>query len=140
MNTNPTVNKQYCIMKKVPLLRSLRDLASVKAEKLCSKDKPHFEQLLDVCEKVVVDDLVNEAILSENAHLVTPVLTTFAKRQSDIPIPFVVNEKLVTQIRVSGYWLDVAPKDSDDWHHLFDKDLVRLYEALDEAGCLDNLE
>jgi len=127
-------------MKKVPLLRSLRDLAAVKAEQLCSKDKPHFEQLLDVYEKVVVDDLVNDAILSENAHLVAPMLAAFAKHQSDIPIPFVVNEKLVTQIRVSGYWLDVAPKDSDDWCHLYNKDLVRLYEALDEAGHLDNLE
>ena len=127
-------------MKRISLLRSLRDLASSKAEKLCSKDKLHFEQLLDAYEKVVVDDLVNDAILSENVHLVEPVLTAFAKRQSDIPVPFAVNEKLVTQIRVSGYWLDVAPKDSDDWCHLYDKDLVRLYEALDEAGLLDNLE
>lgn len=127
-------------MKKVPLLRSLRDLAAVKAEKLCSKEKPHFEQLLDVYEKVVVDDLVNDAILSENVRLIEPVLTAFAKHQSDIPIPFSLGETLVTQIRVSGYWLDVAAKDSDDWHHLYDKDLVRLYEALDEAGYLDNLE
>lgn len=127
-------------MEKVTLLRSLRDLASSKAEKLCPKDKPHFGQLLDVYEKVVVDDLVNTAILSENVHLAEPVLTAFAKLHSDIPIPFVVNEKLVTRIRVSGYWIDVAPKDSDDWRHLYDKDLIRLYEALDEAGHLDNLE
>lgn len=127
-------------MKKVPLLRSLRDLATVKAEKLCPKDKPHFEQLLDVYEKVVADDLVNDAILSENVRLIEPVLTAFAKQHSDIPIPFFVNEKQVSKIRVSGYWLDVAANDSDDWHHLYDKDLIRLYEALDDAGCLDNLE
>lgn len=127
-------------MGKVTLLRSLRDLASSKAEKLCPKDKPHFKQFLDVYEKIVVDDLVNEAILSENARLVAPVLISFVKHQSDLPIPFFVNETHVTQIREEVYWLEYAAKDSEEWHHLHNEDVVRLYEALDEAGCLDNLE
>jgi hypothetical protein len=127
-------------MTKISLLRSLRDLTARKAEKLCSKDKPHFKQFLKVYEKVVVDDLVEKELLSENIRLVEPILTAFAKQQSEIPIPFFVSEKQVSKIRVSSYWLEVAANDSDDWHHLYGKDLIRLYEALDDAGYLDNLE
>lgn len=124
-------------MKKVTLLRSLRDLASSKAEKFCSEDRPHFGELLDVYEKIVVDDLVHSAIISENANLVEPVLLAFANEQSDLPIPFEKDGHQITKIRVSGYWLDVSSGD-DKWQHLYGEDLVRLYEALDAAGYLDD--
>lgn len=127
-------------MEKVTLLRSLRDLTSSKIDIICSKDSPHFEDFLNVCEEYVVHDLIDEAILTENAHLVAPVLSTFAKCQSGIRIPFFVNGVQVARIRGEVYWLEYAAKDSDEWRHLTNKDAVRLYEALEEAGCLDSLE
>lgn len=127
-------------MKKVNLIMSLRDLTAFKTKDLCTEDKPYYKQFLDAYEKKLLDDSVNATILSENSRLVTPVLIAFAEHQSEIPIPFFVDEMLVTQIKGKYNWLEYAGKDSEEWHFLHDEDRVRLYEALDKAGCLDNLE
>ena len=130
-------------MKKIKPLRSLRDLAAYKAKELCSEDKPYYKQFLDVYEKKVLDDLVQEAIDSENRSLVSPVITRYAEKNTDIPIPFEIGGEPVNQIRITGesyHQHCEVSFNGNKWHYLFHSDCLRLYEALDEAGCLDNLE
>lgn len=130
-------------MKKVTLIRSLRDLAAFKAKDLCTEDKPYYKQFLDVYEKKLIDDLVKEAIDSKNRSLVQPVIQQYAEKNTDIPIPFEVDGKPVNQIRITGESYHKhceASFNGEHWHYMDDHDKFRLYEALDEAGCLDNFE
>ena len=130
-------------MKKVTLLRSLRDLAAFKAKNLCAEDKPYYKQFLDVYEKKLLDDLVQEAIDRENRSRISPVIQEYAEKNTDIPIPFEVDGKSVNQIRITGESYHKhceASFNGEQWHYLDDQDKLRLYEALDEAGCLDNIE
>ena len=128
-------------MKKITLIRSLRDLAALKAKKLCSEDKPYFKQFLDVYEKKIQDDLIQEAIDNENLSLVSPVIEQFAKNHTDIPVPFDYCGGIVNQIRIdpdSTYYsrLEVS-LNGENWHYLGNDDKLRLFDALDQAGCLD---
>ena len=130
-------------MNKVTLLRSLRDLAAFKAKNLCAEDKPYYQQFLDVYEKKLLDDLVQEAINDENRSRVLPLIEQYAEKNTDIPIPFEVDGTPVNQIKVTGesyYKHCEASFNGEQWHYMDDRDKLRLYEALDEAGCLDNLE
>ena len=130
-------------MEKVTLLRSLRDLAAVKAKDLCAEDKPYYKQFLDVFEKKLLDDLVQEAIDSENHCRVWPVIRQYAEKNTDIPIPFEINGCPVNQIRLDGdsyYKHCEASFNGERWLFMGSLDEIRLYEALDKAGCLDNLE
>lgn len=130
-------------MKQITLLRSLRDLAALKAKELCAEDKPYYKQFLDVYEKMLLDDIVKRAIDRENLLRVSPVIKQYATNKTDIPIPFEVNGRMVNQIRVNGgppYMLCEVSFDGEHWRYLIDNDILRLYEALEAAGCLDNLE
>ena len=130
-------------MKKVTLIRSLRDLAAFKAKNLCSEDKPYYKQFLDVYEKKLLDDLVQEAINDENQSRVSPIIKLFAEKNTDIPVPFAVDGSPVNQIRLTGESYHrhcEASFDGDLWRYMDSHDELRLFEALDEAGCLDNLE
>lgn len=130
-------------MKQIKLLRSLRDLAAFKAKELCSEDKPYYKQFLDVYEKKLIDDLVKEAIDSENKSRILPIIQQYAEKNTDIPIPFEIDGKPVNQIRITGESYHKhceASFNGERWHYMDDHDKLRLYEALDEAGCLDNLE
>lgn len=130
-------------MKKPTLLRSLRDLAAFKAKDLCSEDKPYYKQFLDVFEKKLIDDLIKGAIDSENHFRVLPVIQQYAEKNTDIPIPFEVDGKPVNQIRFTGdsdYKHLEASFDGNNWRYMDGNDKVRLFEALDKAGYLDNLE
>ena len=126
-------------MKNITLLRSVKDLAASKADQLCSQDKPYYTKLLDVMETKVVDDLIESAIEAENARRVKPVLCSYIENHSEVPIPFEIDGKTVSRIRNADYWLEVSFGDAD-WRHLSDKNMIRLYESLDEAGCLNELE
>ena len=130
-------------MGKVTLLRSLRDLAAVRAKDLCAEDKPYYKQFLDVYEKKLLDDLVQAALDSENHCRVWPVSRQYAEKNTDIPIPFEFDGEPVNQIRLTGesyhQYCEVS-FNGNKWHYLSHSDCLRLYEALDEAGCLDNLE
>ncbi len=130
-------------MKKVTLIRSRRDLAAFKAKELCTEDKPYYEQFLDVYEKKILDDLVKDAIDNENRSRVTPVIERYAEKNTDIPIPFEVDGKPVNQIRITGESYNKhceASFNGEYWHYMDGSDRIRLYDALDKAGCLDNLE
>lgn len=130
-------------MGKVTLLRSLRDLAAFKARELCTEDKPYYKQFLDVYEKKLIDDLVKEAIDIENRSRVSPIIRHFAEKNTDIPIPFDVDGSPVNQIRLTGETYHrhcEASFDGDRWRYMDGHDELRLFEALDEAGCLDDLE
>lgn len=130
-------------MTKISLIRSLRDLAAVKAKNLCSEDKPYYKQFLDVYEKKLLDDLIQEAIDSENRSLVSPIIRRFAEKNTGIPLPFEVDGCPVNQIRITGESFHRhcdASFDGDHWHYLDSHDELRLYEAFDEAGILDTLE
>lgn len=121
------------------LLNSLRDLAASKADQFCSQDKPYYTQFLDVMETKVVDDLIESAIEAENACRIRPALRSFIENHSEVPIPFEIEGKTVSRIRNADYWLEVSFGDADR-RHLSDKNMIRLYESLDEAGFLDNSE
>ena len=130
-------------MGKVTLLRSRRDLAAFKAKNLCAEDKPYYMQFLDVFEKKLLDDLVQEAINRENRSRISPVIQEYAEKNTDIPIPFEVDGKPVNQIRITGESYHKhceASFNGDRWRYLDGHDELRLFEALNEAGCLDDLE
>lgn len=130
-------------MKKITLIRSLRDLAAFKAKNLCSEEKSYYKQFLDVYEKKLLDDLVKNAIDRENMFRVSPVIKQYTENNTDIPIPFEVDGRIVNQIRVSGeppYIHCEASLNGEHWRYMDDNDILRLYNALEEAGCLDNLE
>ena len=127
----------------VTLLRSRRDLAAFKAKNLCAEDKPYYMQFLDVFEKKLLDDLVQEAINRENRSRISPVIQEYAEKNTDIPIPFEVDGKPVNQIRITGESYHKhceASFNGDRWRYLDGHDELRLFEALNEAGCLDDLE
>lgn len=125
-------------MKKIKLLRSLRDLAAHEAKGLCSEDKAYYKQFVDAYEKKVVDDLINNAIRQANAGLVGPTIQAFVQNNKDIPIPFEVDGQLVNQIRFcEDYPTSIeASFEGEKWHYLNNDDKVRLFEALDNAGLL----
>ena len=130
-------------MKNVKLLRSLKDLAAFRAKDLCSEEKPYYKQFIDVYEKKLMDDLIQEAIENENQSRVLPVIQRFAETNTDIPVPFEVDGRPVNQIRLTGdsyYKRCEAPFNGDKWHCMDGSDKLRLFEALDKVGCLDNLE
>lgn len=128
-------------MKKVTIMRSLKDLAAKRAEALCEKSKPYYQTFVAGMEKKIVDDLIDDAIKRENAELVRPVIRAFVKRDeiTPIPVPFEKGGIIYTQIKKDDYWYEVS-SDGEKWRDLSDEDLVRLYEALDEAGCIENIE
>lgn len=128
---------------KIKLLRSFRDLAAFKAKDLCSEEKPYYKQFIDVYEKKLLDDLIQEAIDNENQSRVAPVIMRFTEKNSDIPVPYEVNGCPVNQIRLTGdssYKHCEASFNGDTWHYMDSRDKLRLFEALDQAGCLDSLE
>lgn len=130
-------------MKKVFLIKSLRDLAALKAKCICSEEKPYFKQFLEVFEKKLVDDLIQEAIDKENQAIISPVIKRFAEKYTDIPVPFDLYGSPVNQIRVTGesyYMRCEASLNGENWHYMNDSDMLRLYMALDEAGYLNNFE
>lgn len=128
-------------MKKVTLMKSIKDLAAKKAEEFCEKSKPYFQTFVAGMEKMIVDDLIEDAITHENAELVRPIIRTFVKKDeiTPIPVPFEKDGIIYTQIKKNSYWLQVS-NDGEHWRDLFEKDQIRLYEALEAAGCLDNIE
>ncbi|MBO6221980.1 MAG: hypothetical protein J6N46_08580, partial [Bacteroidales bacterium] len=114
-----------------------------KAKNLCAEDKPYYMQFLDVFEKKLLDDLVQEAINRENRSRISPVIQEYAEKNTDIPIPFEVDGKPVNQIRITGESYHKhceASFNGDRWRYLDGHDELRLFEALNEAGCLDDLE
>ncbi|MBQ6953197.1 MAG: hypothetical protein IJP81_04740 [Bacteroidales bacterium] len=136
---NPIVKKH----EKDYSLRSLRDLAAFKAKNLCSEEKSYYKQFIDVYEKKLLDDLVKNAIDRENMFRVSPVIKQYTENNTDIPIPFEVDGRIVNQIRVSGeppYIHCEASFNGEHWRYMDDNDILRLYNALEEAGCLDNIE
>ena len=68
-------------------------------------------------------------------------IPTFVKKDeiTPIPVPFEKDGIIYTQIKKNSYWLQVS-NDGEHWRDLFEKDQIRLYEALEAAGCLDNIE
>ena len=134
-------------MKKITLARSLQDLqklASSRAEKVCSQDKSYNKRVQDILKNHIVNDFVEEVLAHKNAGLVRPIVLDYAQKHSDLPIPFKINGIMATKIRVTKiempYSLVEVPSGNDDWQAIFGIDLLYAYEALDEAGCLDNLE
>lgn len=128
-------------MKKVTLMKSIMDLAAKKAEELCEKSKPYYQTFVAGMEKKMVDDLVEDAITRENVKLVSPIIRAFVKGDSitPIPVPFEMDGTMYTQIKWDRYWY-VVSKDGEHWHNLSDKDQIRLYEALEAAGCIESIE
>ncbi len=126
-------------MKKPQLLRSLRDLATEEASALCSPDKSYFKTLVDVFEKKLFDEYVQEILDTKNADLVRPFLLDYCMKTDELPFPFTVNGKDVNKIRKDpkySWSLDVS-QDEDQWLYLDKKDCVRLFNDLDSAGLLD---
>ena len=125
-------------MKKIKLLRSLRDLAAHKAKDFCSEDKAYYKQFVDAYEKKVVDDRINDEIRMVNAGLVEPAIQTFVNNNKDIPIPFEVDDQLVNQIRFCEDYPSriEASFEGKKWHYPGLDDRIRLFEALDNAGLL----
>lgn len=126
-------------MKKPILLQSLRDLAREKACAICSPDKPYFNTLVDVFEKKLFDEYVQQILDDENERRVRPFLLDYCKKTDELPFPFTVNGKDVNKIRKDpkySWSLDVS-QDEDQWLYLDKKDCVRLFNDLDSAGLLD---
>ena len=130
-------------MKKFKLIQSLRDLAAIEAKDICAEDKPYFRRFVDAYEKKLLDDIVQKAIDRANMMRVLPVLYRFFDNNMDIPIPFDLDEEPVNQIMTIYDTFDEyfrASFNGELWYKMEDGDIVRLYEALDKAGYLDNLE
>ena len=130
-------------MKKVTIIRSLRDLAALKAKELCDKDKPYYRKFLDCYEKKLVDDIVKAAIDNENCSRILPFILFIAEKNVTIPIPFEVDGMPVNKIRVNGESYDKRCEASFDgvhWIYMGARDCIRLYDALDDAGCLEKFE
>ena len=128
-------------MEKVTLMKSIQDLAAKKAEELCEKSKPYYQTFVAGMEKKIVDDLVEDAITRENVKLVSPIIRAFVKGDSitPIPVPFEMDGTMYTQIKEDLNWYEVS-NDGEHWRTLFNKDQIRLYEALEAAGCIDSIE
>ena len=128
-------------MKKVTLMRSIKDLAAKRAEEFCEKSKPYYPTFVAGMEKKIVDDLIENAITRENSELIAPIIRDFFKNGSitPIPVPFEMNDEVYTQIKRDGYYPEVS-SDGEHWHFLSEKNLIRLYETLEAAGCLDSIE
>lgn len=125
-------------MKKVPLLESLRDLATERACTLCSPEKSYFPQLVDVFEEKLLDEYVQQILDDENERRVRPFLQIFCDASAKIPFPFIVDGKPIDQIRKSpkySFSFEVS-KDGEEWLYLRDNDSIRLFQALDAAGLL----
>ena len=88
-----------------------------------------------------VDDLVEKAIEEENTRMVETVLRSIFKAEdaSPIPVPFEINGEVYTQIKKDRYSFEVT-SDGENWRYLTDENEIRLYEALETAGCLDSIE
>ena len=128
-------------MKKVTLIKSLKDLAAKRAEEFCEKSKPYYQTFVAGMEKKIVDDLIEDAIKHENTRMVEPVLRSFINTEgvSPIPVPFEIDGKVYTQIKKDRCSFDVSP-DGEHWQYLTNENEIRLYKALEAAGCLDNIE
>ena len=128
-------------MKKITLIKSIKDLAAIKAEELCEKSKPYYQTFVAGMEKKIVDDLIENAITHENVELIRPIFHAFVKTGeiTPIPVPFEKDGEICTKIKKDGYWYEVS-SDGEHWRTIYDKDQIRLYEALEAAGCLDNIE
>lgn len=92
-------------------------------------------------EKKIVDELIGNAITMENALLVTPIIRAFTKGDNITPIPVTLEMDgiIYTKIKSDGYTFE-ASSDGERWRHLSNKGQILLYEALEAAGCLDNIE
>lgn len=128
-------------MKKVTLIKSLKDLAAKKAEELCDKNRPYYLTFVEGMEKKIVDELIEQAIEDENARMVGPILRSVINTEdvSPIPVPFEIDGEVYTQIKKCRCSFDVSP-DGERWRYLTNENEIRLYEALEAAGCLDNIE
>lgn len=128
-------------MEKVTFMKSIMDLAAKKAEEFCDKSKPYFQTFVSGMEQMIVDDLIEDALTRENAKLVRPIISAFVKDENiaPLPVPFEMDGSIFTQIKNGSYWYMVS-NDGEHWHHLLDKGQIRLYEALEEAGCIDSIE
>ena len=128
-------------MKKVIIIKSIKDLAAVKAEEICDKSKPYYQTFVEGMEKKIVDDLIDNAIIRENQERVSPILLDYfnAGNICSIPVSFEMDGRVYTQIKKVGYSLEVSC-DGEYWHYLSGKDEIRLYETLEAAGCLDSLD
>ena len=128
-------------MKKVTLIQSLKDLAAKRADALCDKSKPYYQTFVDGMEKKIVDDLIEDAIKQENVELVRPIISAYVKEGNitPIPVPFEIDGKVYTQIKKDRCSFDVS-HDGEHWQYLTNENKIRLYEALEAAGCLDNIE
>lgn len=128
-------------MKKVTIMKSIKDLAAKKAEEFCEKSKPYYQTFVAGMEKKIVDDLVEDAITRENAELVRPIIRAFVKKDkiTPIPVPFEMDGEVYTQIKRDGYSHEVS-SDGESWRYFNNKNEIRLYEVLEAAGCLDDIE
>lgn len=128
-------------MKNVILIKSIKDLAAKKAEAFCDKSKPYYQTFVQGMEKKIVDDLVEKAIEEENTRMVETVLRSIFKAEdaSPIPVPFEINGEVYTQIKKDRYSFEVT-SDGENWRYLTDENEIRLYVALETAGCLDSIE
>ena len=128
-------------MKKVTLIKSLKDLAAKKAEALCDKSRTYYQTFVQGMEKKIVDDLIEQAIMDENTRMVEPILRSFINTEdaSPIPVPFEIDGKIYTQIKKDRFSFDVSP-DGEQWQYLTNENEIRLYETLEAAGCLDIIE
>ena len=128
-------------MGKIHLIKSIKDLAAKKAEALCDKSRPYYQTFVQGMEKKIVDDLIEQAIMDENTRMVKPVLRSFINTEdaSPIPVPFEIDGKVYTQIKKDRCSFDVSP-DGEHWQYLNNENEIRLYEALETAGCLDSIE
>lgn len=125
-------------MRKVTLLRSLRDLATERASQLCSTEKAYFPSFVDVFEEKLLDDYVQQILDEENERRVRPFLQNYCDSSEVIPFPFTVNGEKVNQIRRSPeykYSFEVL-SDAEKWLFLDNCDCVRLFEELDSAGLI----
>lgn len=125
-------------MKKPSLLQSIRDFATERASAICSPDKPYFQSLVDIFEKKLFDDHIQQIVDEENGSRVRPCLQDYCKQTAEIPFPFTVNGEKVNKIRKDPKYqfsIEVS-HDGNTWHFLHDNDCVRLFNALDDAGLL----
>jgi len=56
-----------------------------------------------------------------------------------MPCYFEVDGKVVMNLKCCDNDGIMVSSDGDTWHYLGAKDIIRLYEAMDEAGCFNNL-
>lgn len=125
-------------MKEPSLLQSIKDFANERASAICSPDKPYFQSLVDIFEKKLFDDHIQQIVDEENERRVRPCLLDYCATTAEIPFPFTVDGENVNRIRINPeYQVSMqVSKDGNRWYYLGGNDSVRLFNALDEAGLL----